>query len=257
MRLSVELSVQEDGLTTEKAGYLRDSDIELVDLLKWTKRQLIIIADQTLKEEQAKGFDKSPVVVIDGRRDKRPIDVNPLGQIEFFSRLSVSEILMESYRQLLSRSKVLTGQYKASHFVFLNGIQVATDMDSLAKWIASEPKVKDKDTIRIVNIQPYGRRLELLGVTAQRTNAKLEDAGRRSKKRTGTKVRLPNGAYQLTARAIRSKFKNNLGVRFTFLPGSSLGLSGAFKGGRKRNSAGRPYLYPSIVFTVSERGLTL
>lgn len=255
LKLSVEVTVQERGQVSESRGYLRDSEIEIEELLKYTKSQLIVIADQALKEEQAKGFDKSPVLVVDGRRNKRPIDVSPLGQIEFVSRQNIAEVLLEAYEGLLHRSKVLTGRYKSSHYVFHRGFQVATDLQTLKTWLLSNPRIVDNDTIRIVNIQPYARRLELLGVTAQRTSRRTEDAGRRSKRKTGTLIKVPNGAYQLTARALRTKYKQNLGIRFNFLPGSSLGLSGSFRGGRGKNSSGRPYLYPSLIFTISTRGL--
>lgn len=256
MKVSVEMYVQEKGVVNESRGYLRDSDIELEDLLKWTKSQLIIISDQVLEEEQAMGFDKDPIMLVDGRKSKNIMNVSPLGKVEFLARQNLTEIILEAYENLLKRSKVLTGLYKASHYVFLNGMQVATDLRTLTMWLDSNPVFKDNDTVRIVNIQPYGRRLELLGVTAQRTQNRKSDISKKrgSGKPAGTFVKVPNGAYQLTARAMRGKYKNNVSIRFTFLPGSSMGLSGSFKNGRKK-SKGRPYLYPTLVFNVSGRGL--
>jgi hypothetical protein len=255
---AVELGVYERG--RKKPEFTLDTDINgevtLADLLAWTKQALIVTADTILREEQDLGFDKEPIVVVDGRRGKPPAAVHPLGSIEFTSRVTFGPILLEAYNGLLDRSKVLTGRYKASHYVFHNGIQVATDLSSLTTWLNSNPTFKDKDTVRIVNIQPYARRLERLGVTAQRSKPRTEDKGRRKKQVTGILVKIPNGAYQLTTRSIKAKYKQNAIIRFTFLPGSSLGLSGSFKGGRKgRNSAGRPYLYPSIVFDIQERGI--
>jgi len=256
MKISVEMTVQEAGVINESRGYLRDSAIELKDLLEWTKSQLIVIADQALTEEQAKGFDKEPIMLVDGKQNRSVKSVSPLGQIEFVARAGFQEVLFDTYISLMRRSPVKTGRYVDSHYVFHNGVQVANDFSRLQRWANSGPELKDNDTIRIVNIQPYARRLELLGVTAQRTQSRKEDAGRRNKRKKGTMVKMPNGAYQLTTRAIRAKYKNNLGIRFTFLPGTSLGLSGVFKGGRKKNSSGRPYLYPTIVFTINSRGLT-
>jgi hypothetical protein len=255
---SVDLSVFEKG--RKRPEYTLDSDlsgeITLEDLLKWTKATLIITADTVLKEEQDRGFDKQPLLLVDGRKGKDVSSVNPLGQIEFLARQDFGRVLVEAYEALLDRSKVLTGRYKASHYVFLNGQQVATDLATLKTWLKSGVEFKDEDRIRIVNIQPYARRLELLGVTAQRSKQKLEDKGRRRKVTTGVTIKVPNGAYQLTTRAIKSKYKNNVGIRFTFIPGSSMGLAGTFKGGRRgKNSAGRAYLYPSIVFSISERGI--
>lgn len=256
----VEITVY-DNANKKKAVNPLVSDLEgqytLSELLEHTKSSLIVIADQILGEEQKKGFDKNPVTAVDGRINKPVASVHPLGQIEFTTRADIKDILLETYESLLTRSKVLTGRYKSSHVVFYNGAQVATDLRSLAQWYSSNAtKLKGDDKIRFVNIQPYARRLERLGVTAQRTR----EARRKTKRKgqtTGVTVKVPNGAYALTARAIKSKYKRNSSIRFTFLPGSSLGLSGSFKGGRHgKNSAGRPYLYPTIVITVSEKGTT-
>lgn len=256
MKFDVSISVTEKG--RRRPEYTIDSDINgevtLKDLLEYTKGSLIVIADEVLKEEQDKGFDKNPVFVVDGRRNKPVSAVSPLGSIEIVARMDMGDIVLETYNALLYRSKVLTGRYKSSHFVFHNGKQVATDLQSLAAWLNTNPQFKQKDAIRIVNIQPYARRLERLGVTAQRQQ------NRRAKSRrghsSGATYVAPNGTYFLTARAIKAKYKQNTFIKFTFLPGSSLGLSGSFKGGRAgRNSAGRPYLYPTIVFSVQERGI--
>lgn len=254
----VKLTVEERG--RKRPEYNLESDLggqlTLKDLLEWTKSTLIVTADEVLKDEQDRGFDKEPVLIVDGRRNKAIQTVSPLGQIEFIARQPFGDILVEAYEGLLGRSKVLTGQYKSSHYVFHNGKQVATDLASLTAWLQTSPDFLEKDTVRIVNIQPYARRLELLGVTAQRSQKRREDSGRRNKKKTGTLVSRPNGAYQLTTRAIRAKYKQNSIIRFSFLPGNSLGLSGVFKKGRAgKNSSGRPYLYPTIVFTISTRGL--
>ena len=253
---AVDISVTESG--RKRPEYTLNSDlngeITLQDLLEATKQALIITADQILKEEQALGFDKDPILVVDGRKNKPIQNVSPLGQIEFTSRQNMTEIVLETYNALLYRSKVLTGAYKSSHFVFLNGIQVATDLSSLDSWLKTNPQFKNSDTIRFVNIQPYARKLERYGITAQRSKVSRRDPGGK-KSPTGKLVAIPNGTYYLTARAIRSKYKRNSIIKFAFLPGTSLGLSGSFSGGRKgKNSSGRPYLYPSISISVQERG---
>lgn len=259
MKLDVQLSVYEKG--RKRPEYTLDSDlhgqITLLDLLEWTKQALIITADEVLKEEQAAGFDKRPIVAVDGRVGKPITKVNPLGQIEITARSSVKGVLTEAYDALLYRSKVLTGRYKSSHFVFHNGKQVASDKISLDAWLASSPEIKDNDRVRIVNIQPYARKLERYGITAQRSKTRYEEAGARKKKKTGRLALSPNGTYFLTARAIRAKYKRSAEIKFTYLQGSQIGLSGAFKSGRPgKNSAGRTYLYPTLVITVRERGFT-
>lgn len=250
---AVSLSVEENGRKSPE--YTLDTDLDgrisLEDLLKFTKASLLIIADQTLTEEQAAGFDEKPVLVVDGSKNKPIENVSPLGQIEFVARVQINSLLLDAYQGILDRSKVLTGRYKGSHYVFFNGQQIATDLTSLETWLKNPPAIGDGDLIRIVNIQPYARRLEMLGVTAQRS----KQSSTRRKGRTNY-VRVPNGVYQLTTRALRSKYKQNVGIKFSFISGSFLGLTGSFKRGRSgRNSSGRPYLYPTIVFSISERGI--
>ena len=257
-KFEVQLSVVENGRRRPESTLDTDlnGEMTLKDILAWTKTTLIVTSDEVLREEQARGFDEKPLLIVDNRPGKDIRNVNPLGQIEFVSRADFGDILTEAYLGILNRSKVLTGTYIRSHYIFYNGSQIASDLGSLSSWLEASPNFKNGDTIRIVNIQPYARRLELLGVTAQRTQNKREDSGRRNKKKTGTLIKIPNGTYQLTYRSIKAKYKRNVNIRFTFLPGSSLGIVGSFKAGRAgRNSAGRPYLYPTLVFTISERGI--
>ena len=258
---SVNISVEENG--RRKPQYTLDSDLNgemtLVDLLNWTRQALIVTADEALQDEKRLGFDDEPIMLVDGRRGRDIRTVSPLGQIEFVSRQDAGGVLLEAYDGLLKRSKVLKGDYKKSHFVFYNGKQVATDFASLQAWVGfvslgQSIDFKDGDTVRIVNIQPYARRLERLGVTAQRTSSKRKIGPLNKGARSPS---IDNGAYQLTTRAIKAKYKQNALVKFEYLPGSCLGLTGSFKKGRKgKNSSGRPYLYPSIKFTIQERGIT-
>lgn len=255
------ITVTENGPRGKRSNYTFDRDLSgemtLKDLLDFTRASLIVLSDEVLKSEQAKGFDKNPIMVVDGKRGKGLEQVHPLGKVEFISRKNFGEILLDAYRGLLERSKVLTGLYKASHYVFKNGIQVAVDLPSLEAWVKTTPEFKEGDLIRIVNLQPYARRLELLGVTAGRSRRRLEDPGRRKGEKTGNLFQRPNGAYQLTSKSISSKYKNNVAIKFSFLPGSSMGLTASFKGSSKKTKRGgvRTYLYPSITFTVREKGI--
>lgn len=256
-KIDVTLSVVESG--RKRPDYTIDSDlngeITMEDLFKWSKRAIIEIARTTLEEEQARGFDKEPLVIVDNKLNKPIESVSPVGKIEFVARTNTMDFLLEAYEALLGRSKVKRGNYIRSHQVVWNRTVVASDLVGLNTWIKSNPVIKDRDRIMIINSQPYARRLELLGVTAQRQQNRQEDLGRRNKKKAGTMVLRPNGAYQLTYRALRRKYKHHFSVRFTFLPGDSLGLSGSFKGGKK-GGIGRAYLYPALVFIMNERGAT-
>jgi len=255
----LEVSIQVTEAGKNRPEYTLDSDLNgevtLKDFLEWTKSVLIVTADTVLKDEKSMGFDKDPVVLIDGRRTKNPNAVHPLGQIEFFARQAFGAILIEAYEALLSRSKVRTGRYKEHHYVFHNGKQVAVDLGSLKAWLISAPEFKDNDTVRIVNIQPYARRLETLGVTAQRSNPVMKEK-RRKKGQVGPGIglKIPNGTYALSVRSLKSKYKQNVSINFNLISGGQLGIPGSFKTGKK-GSIGRPYLYPSIVFRIRESGI--
>lgn len=259
MKFEVDLSVYENG--RRRPEYTLETDINgeisLADLLEFTKSALIITADEVLKDAQSEGFDKSPVVVVDGRTNKPVSAVNPLGSIEFVSRVNVSDLLIDAYEGILGRSPVLTGRYKSSHYVFLNGTQVANDLSSLKAWIATNPRFTDKDLIRFVNIQPYGRKLERLGVTSQRQQARTSKYKDKRSGKSRTKMYQPNGTYFLTARALKSKYKRNSSIKFGFISGGLLGLTASFKksGRPGKGSSGRPYLYPTITISLSERGV--
>lgn len=264
LKFAVSLSVTEDGRRAPE--YQLDTDlngeITLAALLNFTKSSLILLADQALREEQSKGFDKNPVVSVDGSTSKNPRDVNPLGKIEFTSRVAVDEMVLDTYNALLSRSPVLTGEYKDSHYVFLNGTQVAKNLPELTGWLASKPRFKDSDIIRFINITPYGRKLERLGVTAGNerysTRSTRYQRARGQRGKDGGKVVAPNGAYYLTSRSIIRKYKNNSRIKFDFISGSSIGLTAKFKTpskGRGKIRPARTYLYPSIWIFLSEGGI--
>lgn len=255
MEFSVDISVTQNGRRAPQFdlhGKDLDGNLSLAELLDFTKQALIVTADTVLKEEQAKGFDKTPVITVDNTVGKAVINVSPLGKIEITARADMGDVVLETYQGILDRSPVLTGQYKSSNFVFWNGKQVATDKASLTAWVESNPAFQDEDLIRFVNIEPYARKLERLGVTEQRQQSRtVQGRGKRRASGTG-RVLAPNGTYFLTARAIRSKYKRNSIIRFEFISGSQLGLGSSFA--PKRGKPGRAYLYPSILISVQESG---
>lgn len=261
MKFAVEFSVYEAG--KKKPQYTVDSDhggqLSLAELLEFLRANLIVIADTVLKEEQAKGFDKNPIVTVDGKAGKPVRQVSPFGQIEITARREMSEIMVETYRRILERSPVRTGRYKSSNYVVYNGQQVATTMEGLQSWLKTNPQFKPGDKIRFVNIQPYARKLERLGVRAGESGNIQKTRNVKSRRGGRERVRFfqPNGAYFLTSRSIISKYKRNASIRFMFITGAQMGLVGAgrvFKTGRK-GSVGRTYLYPSILITVQEGGI--
>lgn len=244
-----------------------DGKATLSDFIKFVKKSLIVIAADVLKDEQSRGFDKNPIVVVDGSVRKPIISVKPFGKIEFISSQTAGvDVIKFVYEQILGKSKVVTGTYYKGNFVFHNGNLVATDDSELLTWIKTNPPIKPGDIIRFVNVVPYARRLERLGVTAQRTKTK-QVKSRDKQKRSGETILGANGVYFLASRAAASRYKNNVKIYFGYILGSTLGVQNfptigrdgkplrrTYKTKGKPKNTG-PYLYPYIKLTVGERGL--
>jgi len=225
------------------------------------------IAEETLKEEQAKGFDKDPRVRTDNKWGKEPRDVKFMGKIEYFSRQSIREALLEAYEMILKRSPVRSGQYLMSHYVYYNHKKIAESKGELYTWLkANEENVKDGDLVRIVNVTPYAARIEIRGGrrgTAGKTKGKNVNPGKKA---------FGSGAYALAARAINSKYKAQGRVKFQMIPNGHAGVyveasshfrnsyipdssrRGVAKNKKKRFSG--PYVYPTVTFQISGEGIT-
>lgn len=260
---NVQISVKETGARGPQ--WSLESDITgewtLADLLRYTKESLIQISREALKDEQTKGFEKDPIIRVDGRVNKSVENVNPLGTIEFIAKADIKEIVMDTYDAIEVRSPFDTGLYKESNFVFLNGRLIATNRQELLIWVQSNPNVSDKDLIRFINVIPYARKLERLGVTGKRIQARRTKS-RDKKLRSGPTILAPNGAYFLASRSIQRKYKSNSRITFSFISGTDVGLVSVptfTKSGQKLRrtykKTGRSYFYPSIKILVSESGI--
>lgn len=237
----------------------------LATFLKYTKGALISIAEFALKEEQAKGFDKKPVVITDGVVGKSPLDVKPLGSIQFVStNISTLSVVKTIYQAILERSKRGQGTYIEGNLVFLKGTVIAQNMSQLDAWIKSEPKVNPGDIIRFVNVVPYARKLERHGITAQRSKTRSVKS-RDKQKRSGERILAANGVYYLSSRVALREFKGNLKIYFGFILGSTLGIQNLptidksgkalrthYKPSATKPKNSGPYLYPYIKLIIGE-----
>jgi hypothetical protein len=267
MRISfdVGISVVENG--RKKPEYRLENDLNgetsLLEFISWAKRTLIIVADDALRDEQSRGFDKKPVVAVDNIVGKPVIEVKPFGKIEFNARVSQDDLLLPIYKEILKGSKVVTGTYIESNFVFYNGKVVASNITEMETW-AKKATLVDGDIVRFVNVMPYAGKLERLGVTAQRTKNRVVKA-KDKQQRSGPTVRAPNGVYQLALRSQTRLSKRNSSIKFEWVNGSSMDLSGvrtSTKNGKPLRktfhpSSGRKgsYVYPSIIVRIQTRGI--
>lgn len=235
---------------------------ELLSLIKFT---LIETAKDAIEEELAKGFDKDHLTLVDGSPNKSILQVKPYGKIEYVARQDVKDIAVGVMKKLESITPVDTGLYKSLHRVFYNGEQIATNSSELESWFSTPRIFTNKDRIRFMNIAPYAQRLELQGVTSKRKKLKMGKT-KDKKQRSGPKVRKPNGTYYLTYRQLSRKFRGNIKMRFEILPGNYVGVTEpippnskqSFRADFHPNSKYNKgyYLYPTIVLTLDEKGLT-
>lgn len=263
--LKVTVSVKDDAGRNIDITEDLNGEKTLEEFLQFTKGALISIAEFALKEEQAKGFDKKPVVITDGRVGKSPLDVNPLGSIEFVSTdVATTGVIRTVYDAILTRSKREEGTYIEGNLVFHKGSVIAENMIQLDAWIKSNPKVLPGDTIRFVNVVPYARKLERHGITAQRSKTRSVKS-RDKQKRSGERILAANGTYYLSSRVAIREFKGNVKIFFGFILGSTLGVQNLptiTKGGKtlrtnykpspKRPKNSGPYLYPYIKLIIGE-----
>jgi hypothetical protein len=263
------VTIEAKELGKNKPEWNLDADLEgevsLQQLLFLLKDTLIEVSQTALSEEQRRGFDKNPVTRVDNKVGKSIFNVNPLGKIEYIARQSARQIILDIFNNLIKRSPIDTGEYVKSHIVAYNGRVVANDLPSLISWLDGLEGFSDRDKIRFINTAPYARKLERDGVTSQRTKVKVGIGSKRKSAFQNT-VKIPNGAYALTARAIRAKYKGTSGIKLDILPGNYIGIDRNYPRvtvpGKKNMSSrrefkgdGRPYLYPTILLTISELGI--
>ena len=272
MNISLNISVEEKGKNapTWSLDGDRDGSMTYADILKHLQNSLIDITAAALKEEQAKGFDKNPLIVVDGKPNKPVTSVSPFGKIEVIARVDVALKLVDLYEEILRRSPVATGQYISSHVVFMNKTLIARDKEELKKWQESAPKVGPTDAIYFVNLMPYAGFLEREGITASKRGiqgARLTESRDPRKRAAGQNgmIRAPNGAYFLAHRSFKRKYKGSMKVFFQFTPLKTFGVSapksghvngkplrGTFSKKNKRYKG--PYVYPTIRVLVTPGG---
>lgn len=235
------------------------------------------IAREVLKEEQDRGFDKNPRIKVDRRLGKPIEQVRPFGKIEIFSRLKDLQTILDIYTAIERRSPERTGLYRRSNYVLVNNKLVATNASQLKRWTQTIQKngLEEIATIRFINVTPYASRLEfkgtrksITGSNAGKNLSKGRTAKARSKGRKfGTKIKKPNGAYYLayvSTRKIRGFFDK---TKFEFIPNGFQGIridtTGVFRTSyantpknRNKRRVGKPYVYPSLLFTLSPEGVS-
>jgi len=245
---------------------------DVVDILRG---QLVLVSRQFLKTEQNAGdFPKRDfITLVDNKVNANEAAVKPFGMVEYQTKLeTLQPVLLFAMQKIVERSPERTGAYLANHVLFKNNIFVAKGFSNIISFINSDTDLKPTDIYRFVNVTPYARKLERYRITKQtqgKNKGKNITKGLNQKLVKNQLTTIPAGAYVLSTRAIKRKFKalkNN--IRFSFIPISpgtvrQLDTSNSdttgyvFSENRNQGSAaGRPYLYPSLTVTASASSIS-
>lgn len=245
-----------------KTKWSLESDIggkvSLRTFIDFANSTLVSITKDVLKEETRKGFPEDYIEVTDGVVGKpfQLVDITKRGTIDISAQASVEDIIKFIFNSVEERSRIVTGRYVDSHVMLYNKSEVASNTEEAIAW-SKTAKIKKGDTIQFLNFQPYARKLERLGVTAQKSKPRLGKVRDRDKdKKSGRVGFKPNGVYYLTALLARKVYSKGIGkIRFEWVQGEA-GISGASDIPRSTFARdGRPYLYPSIIIVFDVRGV--
>lgn len=235
------------------------------ELLEYTQTLLIDVSKQFLRQEISNGtFPNEYITIVDNRVGKKEETVRPLGKIEYVTKVGdVALAIKDIFKFVAERSPIRSGYFSSMHVLLFNGKVVAKGYSNAAAWLDQDRNYKNSDKFRIINLSPYARKLERLGIrrgTRGKSKGQIERKYRKTRTRSGLATRAPNGTYWLAknaARRLYPQLKQN--IRFSFIPVSPSLASNQniknfktdyrFKTGRGR---GRPYLYPSITIVLNQ-----
>tara|TARA_R110000787_G_scaffold5686_9_gene20557 strand:- start:234 stop:1049 length:816 start_codon:yes stop_codon:yes gene_type:complete len=229
----------------------------IADLVQYVK-EVTVAGARVFREDAVKkyGFpEKDYLTLVDSKLGAPDTSVKPFGKIEYITKIeSIAEVVVGVMELVIAKSPKRTGYYHSMNVLMYNGKIVANSLTA-ARVFFKDRIFKDSDKFRIINLSPYARKLERLGI-----NSGKRGKYRSTKNKSGTRVRAPSGVYWISKNEAKRKFqglKNN--IKFSFIPVSpSVALSANRKTFtpneyvfKKSSQKGRPYLYPSITITLA------
>lgn len=232
------------------------------EVLEDLRRELIIYADEVFEFEKKSGFTDKPRIIVDGKFNKPIEGVRPFGKIEYINTATdfVEEIIM-AFDEIEKRSprgvknpgdKFSQVKYRNFNYVYFNRKLVAKNRLELRRWaiFASKKGFSRGDEIAFVNLVPYARKLERLGVVrGKERNSSARKTRSKKSRYDNSKVSLPSGVYFQAQRSISRIFRKKAFVKpviFEPLDVQIGGMRNRFAKARTKGGVGRPYLYPMI-----------
>jgi hypothetical protein len=211
----------------------------------------ISVSKSVLREEQARGFDQKPLILVD-RKPGMPMEgVKPFGIIEMLSRSDLGEVVEFIWRMLHAKSPVgdydsrpgHPGFYRNSHLIMVNGVEVNS------KNIHTLDYDPQTDKIQFVNASVYARKIEGIYTSSRIIDRKTRKRERKGKWHTfGWSPQAPKGVYRVVHKMARTRYGRTIKIRFTM---SKLNLGVLvrrwWKGGKKlRTFELADHVYPTI-----------
>ena len=266
----IDVKVRVTGRGTEQTGAENFTFKTAKDLEEWIIANHVTVAREIRKELQTRGEfpEKEYITLTDGVIDNPDRNVKAFGKIEYATKIQdIVPVIKTAMRLVIERSPTKTGYYQTNNVLFFNGVLVAKGYFQTLSWLSKDRDYKPTDNFRIVNLSPYARKLEVLGFrrgSSGENNGRTYQKGKRQGlNKQKRKISLPNGAYILSQRVLRSRYpqlKNN--IRFSFIPiapstARTALLTYKDTTGHVFKESGRPYLYPSIYISIRPESFTL
>jgi hypothetical protein len=224
------------------------------DFLEPSIQQFTIdTAEQALREEVVKGFDRAPTVITDGAPRRDYHDVKPFGRIEF---VSTSGGLLAAVNWILAELLLVAptgrgpdkrpghpGFYKG-HFVVLQDMAEVTDLTTL----------RPGRIIHIVNTAVYAAKLEGRDAATRWRTAKGNARSRRSRRAAGWSAKqmqgssrqTPNGIFNVVWKAAKQRYSRTLDIDYGPVQ-LNLGVTVIGQASRRnRRRVARQQVYPAI-----------
>lgn len=202
----------------------------------------IAIAREALAEEQLRGFDRNPRVIVDRRFDAPVESVKFGGRIEYAARFPIDDVVAEIFAELVARSPVLTGDYRDSHVVMVNN-------QSIAYQQGQALNLQDGDRVQIVNTQPYARKIE--GGGRVRRNRRGTNTQRVERSGSALSAQAPNGVYRVVWSWAKQRFGSLAFVDFKWVKlDTNVRVRAKWAEGTKHGGPGGGYVaqnYPAIL----------
>lgn len=200
-----------------------DMGPELADFIQDITKQVF---REALRDEQRVGNLTDPMIITDYVVGRPPDKVKPFGHITAQDKIDLAKVIEEIVQLLDYKSPFLTGRYRLSHIIMVNGVEY--------NWQSTRaPGIGQLDEVQFVNVTPYAKRIE-----------------------QGWSLQAPRGVYKVVQRYIERKYGKLIYTKFTYRTLNLGGMVTRYIGYNKkplRQPQRVAAIYPVIALRVLDR----